>query len=64
MLFTVCDLKKSQVSHAITVSRAPHLPYAITGVQLAIASSGTRPKSSSGGNINPFASEYNFFVSS
>jgi hypothetical protein len=39
----------------MTVSRAHHLLYAITGVPLARASRGTIPKSSSGGKTNHFA---------
>jgi hypothetical protein len=48
-------LKNNPVFLSITVSKAPHFLYAITGVQQAIASIGTRPKSSSGGNKKAFA---------
>jgi hypothetical protein len=60
----VCSLKNIQVFHSITVSRAHHFQYAITGVQLAIASIGTSQKSSSGGNKNAFALLYNSLISS
>jgi hypothetical protein len=43
------------VTQFITVSKAPHFSYAITGVQDAIASTGTSQKSSSGGNKKAFA---------
>jgi hypothetical protein len=52
---TVCSSKNVPVFPSITVSKAPHFQYAITGVQLAIASNGTIQKSSSGGNIKAFA---------
>ncbi|MFC1797914.1 hypothetical protein ACFLY2_01885 [Patescibacteria group bacterium] len=48
----------------MTVSKAHHLEYAITGVQQAIASIGTSQKSSSGGNKKAFALENSSFVSS
>jgi hypothetical protein len=63
-LSLVCSLKNIQVSFSITVSNAQPLPYAITGVQQAIASIGTIQKSSSGGNKNAFAFEKREFVSS
>ena len=53
----VCSSKNTQVIHETTVSNAHHLPYAITGVQVAIAAIGTSQKSSSGGNKNAFAFE-------
>jgi len=54
-LLTLWCSKNIPVSHSITVSRAPHFLYAITGVPDAIASIGTSPKSSSGGKRNHFA---------
>jgi hypothetical protein len=59
----VCFLKNNPVFQSITVSKAPPFLYAITGVQTDIASSGTNQKSSSGGNINAFALEYNSIFS-
>ena len=59
----VCFSKNTPVFHSMTVSRAQPTQYAITGVQLAIASSGTSQKSSSGGNTKAFAWEYNSIVS-
>jgi len=49
---------------SITVSKAHHLLYAITGVQQTIASIGTSQKSSSGGNKNTLVLENNSIVSS
>lgn len=51
----VCSLKNIPVFLSTTVSSAPHLPYAITGVPAACAAIGTRPKSSSGGKRKAFA---------
>jgi hypothetical protein len=60
---TVCSSKNIHVLSCTTVSRAHHLPYAITGVHEAIASNGTIPKSSSGGKINAFAFAYKSTIS-
>lgn len=43
--------KNTPVTPSTTVSRAPPLPYAITGLPHACTSTGTMPKSSSPGNI-------------
>jgi hypothetical protein len=56
-----CSRKNIPVLFSTTVSRAPHFQYAITGVQLAIAAIGTRPKSSSGGKIKALAFACNLF---
>jgi hypothetical protein len=52
----LCSSKNIPVSHFMIVSKAHHLPKAITGVQVAIAAIGTSQKSSSGGNKKAFAS--------
>jgi hypothetical protein len=54
---TVCSEKNIPVFSAITVSRAPHFPYAITGAPVACAAIGASQKSSSGGKRNAFAFE-------
>ncbi|MDR3151175.1 MAG: hypothetical protein LBU14_06520 [Candidatus Peribacteria bacterium] len=62
-LFILCFVKNIPVFPLIIVSKAHHLPKAITGVQEAIASIGTSQKSSSGGNKKAFAFEKNSFFS-
>ena len=57
-------LKKIPVSHSMILSVAPHFPYAIIGVPSDIASTGTSPKSSSGGKRNAFAWVMRTFFSS
>jgi hypothetical protein len=61
-LFTVCSLKNTQVTQSITVSKAHHFLYAITGVPDACASIGTSQKSSSGGNKKAKALLYKFII--
>ena len=53
----VCSLKNTPVSPGTTVSRAPPLAYAMTGLPEAWASTGTMPKSSSPGNIRALQQE-------
>jgi hypothetical protein len=55
-------LKNIHVTWSITLSVAHHFLYAITGVPVAIAATGTSQKSSSGGKIKALAFECKILI--